>query len=430
MPTWVELDAGPRLAERVLEEGIRWLRLIDAEDQDLLVLHGLPLLGLSLRGCERLRGSTLSALRGMPLQHLDLSGTSLVHTALAELATLPLQHLDLSRTPLMSLPLLRQALEARPEDMAARMVLSEVWEERYTFRWEEGYGDFWVEDEQPPELEEDPETPIPALSAEDLVEVELEDHERWAELRTACELYELDLSGLHPPLTGFQALPRSLRTLELAQTPFGDREAGVLSELSELRLLGLAGTAVHDLAPLAGLHELRALDLSHTPFRDLSPLIELPLRGLRVGGLLLAGGQFEELAALGSLESLAVHDSTLREDWLSGPARLPALRQLSLYRCELDRAGLAALAAGPLRELDLSRCRLGVDRLDLWRLDQLRLLRLSRTDLELEDLDRLRQLQQLELLGVGFVDLPRPELERLVEDLPGVQVELAFPEDG
>ena len=31
--------------------------------------------------------------------------------------------------------------------MAARMVLGEVWQDRYEFRWDEGYGDFPVEEE-------------------------------------------------------------------------------------------------------------------------------------------------------------------------------------------------------------------------------------------------------------------------------------------
>mgnify|MGYP002631469998 CR=1 FL=1 len=395
----------------------------------LLELTGLPLIGLSLRDCQLIRGTGLSALAGSPLQHLDLSGTSLIHTSLAALSELPLHHLDLSRTPLIPLDALRQALEARGDDMVARMVIGEVWQERYTFRWDEGYGEFWVEDLEPPEMD-DPDQPIPALSEEDLVAVELDDHERWSSLRGAAELYDLDLSELQVELSGFSWLPRGLRVLELAETPFGDREAQVLRELRELRVLGLAGTAIQDLSVLAELRQLKALDLSGTTFQDLLALVDLPeLRGLRLGHLRLDGLQSSALASMAVLESLAIHDSVLLEATLLGVAVLPTLRQLSLYRCELENAALFALGGSVLEELDLSRCRLGVDRLGLGDLHNLRLLRLSNTDLELPDLDRLRALQSLEVLSLGFVDLPREALEALASDLPEVTVELAFRED-
>lgn len=430
MPTWTELDPGPRLTEQLRDQGVRWLRLRDADDQDLLQLAGLPLKGLSLRDCERVRGTGLSALAGMPLQHLDLAGTSLVHTSLELLAELPLEVLILSRTPLLALGRLREALEARGDDMAARMVLSEVWAERYTFRWEEGYGDFWVEDEGPPDYDEDPQQPIPALSEDDLVELELDDHERWRALRSAAELYDVDLSSLHGEMAGFAGLPRSLRILELAHTPFGDREARVLAALPELRMLGLAETAVSDLESLRPLRNLTALDLAGTRMQGLRVLTSLvKLRGLRLGRTRLDAEAATALSSLPCLESLAVHDAAVVGGALAHLAELPGLRQLSLYRCELAGAQLGALGLSLLEELDLTRCRLGPDRSSLGQLGNLRLLRLSKSDLELGDLEQLRRLQDLEVLGLGFVDLPREALEALQAAMPGVTVELAFRED-
>ena len=344
---------------------------------------------------------------------LSLAGSPIEHDQLRHLARCPLEHLDLSRTALVALEPIRRTLERREDDMTARMVVAEVWAERYEFRWDvpEGDGeDFWVADDEPSDA------PIPALSAEDLVEVDVPVGERMAALVQAAELYDLDLRALHGPLTGLAHLPRTLRSLALVGAPVSNEELVHLEALPQLRLLNLALTAV---ARAPSSPSLRALDLSGTSARGPYPP---NLRGLRLGR-----GQFDRLALPQGLESLAVVDATLGPDSLTG---LPdSLRQLTLYRCELVSAGTWAL--GGLAEVDLTRCRLSAaDRVGLGSLGGLERLTLSRTDLAVEDLPLLAGLVGLAKLSIGFMDIEPAELEKLHAMLPGTQVELAYVSGG
>ncbi|MCP4920830.1 MAG: hypothetical protein GY913_28380 [Proteobacteria bacterium] len=361
----------------------------------------------------------LSVLAGRPITWLSLAGSPIEHTELRNLAGCPLVHLDLSRTSLVALEPIRRALEARPDDMTARMVIAEVWAERYEFRWarspeEGGYGDFYIEDDDPADIPQVDDDPIEALGEEDLVAVEVPDHERMAALLQASELYDLDLRALHGPLTGLGSLPRTLRVLQLLDTPVADAELEHLDRLPDLQLLNLAGTAITQ-APTGS--SLRALDLSGT--RATGPYPP-ELQGLRTGR-----GLFSAHDLPTTLESLAVVDATLEPDSLT---RLPpGLQQLTCYRCELNAAGTWAL--GGLQDVDLTRCRLSqADRAGLGALGTLSSLRLSRTDLTAEDLPLLAGLVDLPHLAIGFMEIEPVELEKLHDLLPNTVVELAYEE--
>ena len=303
--------------------------------------------------------------------------------------------------------------------MVARMVLGSAWTDRYEFAWEEGYGDFWIEDTGDPPSAEIIET----IGVEDHVSQTLEDPAQWVRLREAAQLYDLDLTELHGPLSGLANLPETLEVLDLSGTPFW--EIAMLERLGRLRLLNIADTGVRSLSPLAELQELRALDVSGLDISELPALSGLRLWGLRLGGGRLCEGEIAAIARLPDLRSLAITESTLHS--LGGLAALRELKQLTLYRCILEDAGVQELAESSIEDLDLTRCQISPeDRMGLSCLRGLRRLRLSKTDIEDDDLVILAELAQLEVLGLGFVSASRPALEALVERLPNTSVELAF----
>lgn len=357
----------------------------------------------------------LAPLAGQPITWLSLAGSRVEHGQLRHLAGCPLTHLDLSRAALVGLDPIRRALESRPDDMTARMVLAEVWAERYEFRWEPGpEAEFRIEDDSP----SDPDAWIEAFGEEDLVRVDVPAHERIAALLQAAELYDLDLRALHGPLDGLAHLPTSLRGLHLSGTPVADPELSHLTRLSDLRLLDLSSTAVASVAALREL-PLRALDLSGT--QAVGPFPRT-LAGLRLGK-----GRFapQVLVDLPGLVSLAVVDGELGPDALVSLP--PSLQQLTLYRCELSAAGTWAL--GGLRDVDLTRCRLSLaDRAGLGALGELASLRLSRTDLTADDLEILRALDGLPILALGFMDIEPPVLEAFAASMTRTTVQLAYEE--
>lgn len=362
----------------------------------------------------------LSRLTG--LVELDLSGARFDHRELVHLAGLPLRQLLLSGASLIELGVVREVLEERcTEDMVARMVLGSAWTDRYEFAWEEGYGDFWVEDTGDPPSAEIIET----IGVEDYVAQTLDDPDQWVRLREAALLYDLDLAEIHGPLTGIRELPTTLEVLDLSRTPFWSVED--LGRLWGLRLLNLADTGVRGVAGLAGLCDLRALDLSGLGLDELSALSELDLWGLRLGGGPVDASITQAVTHLSRLRSLAITEATITS--LVGLEVLTDLRQLTLYRCVLEDAGIDSLAEGGLEDLDLTRCRISPeDKMGLSCLRGLKTLRLSKADIEDDDLPLLAELSQLETLALGFVPASREKLEALAERMADTSVELAFEE--
>ena len=178
-------------------------------------------------------------LAGWGLKALCLRETGLIGD-LSPLAALDgLVELDLAGAALFDLGVVRGLLEQRcNDDMAARMVLGSTWAERYDFVWEEGYGDFWVEDRAAPDSEI-----IETIGVEDYIASASGDADLWLRLREAADLYDLDLRTVHEPLRGLSELPESLERLDLSRTAFF--EISALVRLANLKRLVLHDSGVH-----------------------------------------------------------------------------------------------------------------------------------------------------------------------------------------
>lgn len=398
--------------------------LDDSDLADLGALRDLEV--LSLRHRRGIDGSGLRWLAKLKrLQSLDLAGTSLVHLHLPHLAGLPIRNLDLSRTPLVELGRVRKALEEASETNApARMVLAEAWRDRYEFRWEDGYGDFFVE--------EDSGTEVVALPAEeDFGPEPSADPQVLARLRMAAELFDLDIRAYHGPLPGFSVLRElpALRRLTLNGTLVGDDELGHLLPEGVERL-DLAHSAVGDagLVHLAGVHSIRMLDLSRTQVssQGVSWLSRLTLDGLRLEGVALDRNALVGLDVV----SLALHDCTLEPGSLTPAGKMDRLKTLSLFRSRLEDAGTGALrTAGQLDVLDCTRCRLSPpDGEALGQLRQVRYLRLTRTNADDEVLIGLRRLKNLEYLSLAYSQVTREGVEALEAELIDTEIIAAWEE--
>ena len=337
-------------------------------------LDGLPSLqGETLRRlvARRVAGVRLEGL-GQPLEHLDLSGSEVDHTELRHLQGLPLQSLRLTGASLIDLESLRQALQAAvTHDLAARLVLSEAWEERFEFRWEAHGEAFEVQDQGP----------LQAFGEEDQVPVEVPPAERRRRLKEAAELYDVDLRALHGPLAGVEALAgvSTLQQLSLSWTPVGDDEVSALSDLP-LHALEVAGTDVRSPRWPAG---LRSLDAFGCKVERLPAVRELRLGGIGVGGAL----------RWPSVESLALHECRVQDLRLCWPG----LRHLTLHGSHVDH--LKGLGGVPLEVLDLGRCTVQ-DWSGLAGLEA-RVVRMSRSSVDDTALEYLVQLR-CEVLDLGL----------------------------
>lgn len=367
---------------------------------------------------------TLAPLAGTRLRRLVLSGTPISHTALAPLAKLPLEHLDLSRTPLIDFHALRAALQVRSaHDMAARMALSQAWEDVIEFKFEEGFGEFWVDQEGPAS----DEAPIPLGDAEQPIPGTRPDWARWQVLRTSADVFGLDLAALVGPMPGLQALAGlNLQSLDLSDTPVAD--LSFVAGMTQLRSLGLGQTGVVELGPLRGLTALRALDLSAAPVASLAEIGALSsLRALRLTDQHLDAPQANSLLLCTQLSSLALHNATFSDGALGLLGGLESLTQLSLHGGDLIDAALAGLAESKhLEDLDLTRCSLADQAPALATLTQLKRLSLRKSSLNDAQLVYLKGLQNLEHLALSFCRATKGPAEALAETLAGVQVILAF----
>ena len=418
-------DPDPDLLPLLHRTAIRALRIdgqLPAESMAQLRLPG-TLEELVLRD-QALR--TLAPLAGTQLRRLVLSGTPISHTELAHLAKLPLEHLDLSRTPLVDFQALRAALQVRSNhDMAARMALSEAWEDVIEFKFEEGFGEFWVDQEGPAS----DEAPIPLPDAEQPLPGSRPDWARWQVLRTSADVFGLDLGALVGPMPGLMALAGlPLQSLDLSDTPVAD--LSFVAGMTGLKTLGLGQTGVVDLAPLKGLQALQALDLSAAPVASLVDIGSLSgLRALRLSEQHLDLAQAQSLLQCTQLSSLALHNATFSQGALGVLGALPALRQLSLHGGDLIDADLAGLAqATGLEDLDLTRCSLADQAPALAQLTQLKRLSLRKSSLNDAQLVHLEGLKKLEHLALSFCRATQGPAETLAAALSATEVILAFEE--
>ena len=192
------------------------LTLSNTQVDDLAPLASMHLTSLTIRDCRKI--SDLSALAGMPLKRLNISGTKV--SDLSPLKGMQLIELDLSDTrvrdltPLAGMPLQVLVLfECRVDDLS-------------------------------------PLRGIP-LESIDLRKSQVSDLE--------------PLAGM--PLTQLRASTRVADIRPLAGAP--------------LRELNLTGSLVKDLSAVSGM-KLRALSISFTPISDLTPLRGQPIEVLRI----------------------------------------------------------------------------------------------------------------------------------------------------
>lgn len=358
-------------------------------------LPSLPDLGepVARLVARRVGDVQLDGLLGHPLMLLDLSGSDLHHQQLRHLRDQPLQVLRLTGCTLIDLESLRQALLAVSEtDLSARMVVSEVWEERFEFRWEAHGEPFEVQDQGP----------LPAFGVEHQVPVPVSPAERRRRLKEAAELYEVNLRALHGPLDGVAELAslRQLRMLSLSWTPVGDEEISALARLP-LETLELAGTAV---AQPRWPTTLRSLDVFGCAVSELPPVTDLRLGGIPVCGEL----------SWASVERLALHEVRASEIRLTAPA----CRVLTLYNSRLDT--LEGLVGLELEQLDLSRCEVE-DWSALPRLSA-RHIRLARSSMNDEALEHVLQ-TRCEVLDLGLSRVR--SIDAVRSGLPEVDVRYA-----
>lgn len=418
-------DPDPELLPLLHATAIRALRIDGQLPAEAMAQLRLPstLEELILRD-QALR--TLEPLVGTQLRRLVLSGTPISHTALAPLAKLPLEHLDLSRTPLIDFHALRTALQVRSaHDMAARMALSEAWEDVIEFKFEEGFGEFWVDQEGPAS----DEVAIPLPDAEQPLPGSRPDWARWQVLRSSADVFGLDLGALVGPMPGLMALAGlPLKSLDLSDTPVAD--LSFVAGMSGLKTLGLGQTGVVELGPVKDLKALQALDLSAAPVASLVEIGSLSgLKALRLSEQHLDLAQAQALLQCTELSSLALHNATFSEGALGVLGGLPVLRQLSLHGGDLIDADLAGLAqATGLEDLDLTRCSLADQAPALATLTQLQRLSLRKSSLNDAQLVFLEGLKNLEHLALSFCRATREPAEALAAALSATEVILAFKE--
>jgi Leucine-rich repeat (LRR) protein len=226
---------------QVIEEGRFELDLsTNTELRDISALRGLPLTHLNLEGCHYLKDIT--PLEKMPLRYLNIERTRV--TRLTELQGMPLEHLVISRTQtaslhaLRGLPLKKLVAQWCPKLMIIRDVAS-----------------------------------LKQLKHLDLsYSRNIDDLEALAEAKALEELRlgRTQVASI-APLKGLK-----LKHLNLASTFVSDITA--LSGMP-LNYLNLEYTAVVNCAPLKKM-PVKHLNLRGTDIIDLSPLIELPVKHL------------------------------------------------------------------------------------------------------------------------------------------------------
>lgn len=180
------------------------------------------------------------------------------------------------------------------------------------------------------------------------------------------ELRALVLTQAQPGDDGLAALRglSRLRYLDINRGA-GVTDAGFryLAGLTALQRLGLPGTQVRSLAPLAGASELMTLTLNGAPLTDasLGPLARMTrLTSLALADAELTDAGLAHLEPLTGLVSLTLRGTRITDAGLKPLGRLPSLQVLDLSRTAITDAGLAQLSGlAALRNLALAETAVG-----------------------------------------------------------------------
>ncbi|MFM8476523.1 MAG: leucine-rich repeat domain-containing protein [Planctomycetaceae bacterium] len=244
-----------------------------------------------------------------------------------------------------------------------------------------------------------------------------------------------ELLKLLSPLT-------TLRTLNLAGTAFNDELAPLLAttvpQLTSLdvRSCALSDAAMVEIAKCTGLRVLRMSGKENrTTVSDEGLAALAPLKSLKVialDDLWIGKPGLEHLTTLNSLEEIYLSATIVDDDAVSVLTKFPRLRKLRLARTNITDGALASLSAcSQLEELDLSEISTLTDagmsslaaltslkKLNLWRvqisdtgalalapLTSLQWLNLDNTKLSDAGLPVLKDMQQLTFLHLGSTQI-------------------------
>ena len=343
---------------------------------DLSALRGIPLNSLEL---ENTKVKNPSALRGMPLERL-LAGHVTGFEDLTPLKGMPLRDLRLNASPVTSLaPLAGMSLESL--DVACS----------------EAIGDL---------------RPLQGMPLQYLCLWDCPRVKDLGPLR-AMRLKGLNLTGTS--VTDLRpVLGAPIGRLELQKTPF--TEFSILTNLP-LETLDLRNTRIKDLSPLSRLTGLADLWLDNSPVSDLRPLSLPGLRSLALNGTQVSDLTPLVLMALGRLDIDSTKVTDLR------PLRGKAITGLSLAQTQVT--DLSPIQDLPLETLFLEGC----DKLmELGALTNLHRLRTLTIPAQTKDIDFLRRLPNLREVGFSRSLLLAPdEFRRTFEAKKAGSATLAHP---
>jgi eukaryotic-like serine/threonine-protein kinase len=220
-------------------------------------------------------------------------------------------------------------------------------------------------------------------------------------LAACTDLQSLDLSETKlrdSDLAGLAKLP-NLRTLRLRRVPITDRGLKELAPLTNLEVLDLANTNItgSGFAQLANAAHLRELWLADTLLKEQHLPLLAPFEKLQV--LVIGGNRHDigdegarQIAALASLQRLALRNAKITDASLADLANLANLEELDLTGTRVTDAGIAELEEMPnLRRLVLDGTSITDGAVaSLTKIKSLRSLNLTGTRLSAGAFDSLR----------------------------------------
>lgn len=243
----------------------------------------------------------LSAISGMNLRSLDISGTRVV--TLPMLSDLPLERLVARNVPVKEIGVLSRTKLLKELDLS-RTKINDLRSISCLHLESLALDDLGVKDR---DLDLLKNMPLKHLSIRNGAISSVAPLQK-------LPLESLDLSG-NDAIRDFSCLAgMPLRALSLDDTGISD--LGILKSAG-LRSLRVAGTKVHDLSPLAGM-ELTALDISRTRVRNLAPL-----KGMRLVDLRLSGTRVSDLSPLSGMALNRFYCAGIRPDSWSPIVGMP-----------------------------------------------------------------------------------------------------------
>lgn len=218
-----------------------------------------------------------------------------------------------------------------------------------------------------------------------------------------------------------------------------------ITSLRHLKLLSMSdGLDDARFAQLAALPELEYLQTNLAQITDegLKPLARLKtLKNLKFfhPGKAFTGAGLAHLATLPNLERLTVAGSlSFNDDGMAAVATLTGLKEFRSWHAGQTNEGVKKLKAlknlkslylGQRLTYKLPACPTDETISLLVELKSLESLQLDEARLSLSALRHLKQLPSLKVLKLGGVEIPKADIDRLRQELPGTKIEWTEPND-